>query len=296
MVNSSGDMWSEWLLRRRFGGDPTYMQEVMDSLYEVRDKILAQAQLPAGGKLLDVGTGDGLIGFGALNQDPDSRVVFSDISVKLITMIQTMIREMDLNDRCHFAIAPADNLRKVSSSTIDAVTTRSVLIYVDEKQAAFDEFYRVLKVGGRLSIFEPINRFHISRQDGTFWGYDLGEHQALGQGILDLYRSLQPAASDPMLNFDERDLYAIAIQAGFDQVGFELHVDYQGQVEPGSWERILTVAGNPKIPTLAEAMRQVLSPDEQAEFEAVLRPLVESGTGKRHAAGLYLWAQKSRPS
>jgi ubiquinone/menaquinone biosynthesis C-methylase UbiE len=42
---------------------------------------------------------------------------------------------------------------------VDAVTTRSVLIYVKDKRRASEEFHRVLKPGGRLSIFEPINSF-----------------------------------------------------------------------------------------------------------------------------------------
>jgi SAM-dependent methyltransferase len=39
------------------------------------------------------------------------------------------------------------------------VTTRSVLIYVQHKDAAFREFHRVLRPGGRVSIFEPINNY-----------------------------------------------------------------------------------------------------------------------------------------
>ena len=37
--------------------------------------------------------------------------------------------------------------------------TRSVLIYVDDKRASFAALHRVLRPGGRVSMFEPINRF-----------------------------------------------------------------------------------------------------------------------------------------
>ncbi len=51
------------------------------------------------------------------------------------------------------------------------MTARSVLIYVAEKESAFAEFRRVLGPGGRLSIFEPINRYFEMRPD-DFWGFD----------------------------------------------------------------------------------------------------------------------------
>ena len=45
----------------------------------------------------------------------------------------------------------------MADGSVDVVTTRSVLIYVKDKAAALREFYRVLKPGGRVSLFEPIN-------------------------------------------------------------------------------------------------------------------------------------------
>jgi ubiquinone/menaquinone biosynthesis C-methylase UbiE len=45
------------------------------------------------------------------------------------------------------------------SASVDVVTTRSVLIYVKDRARAFAEFARVLRPGGRTSLYEPINRF-----------------------------------------------------------------------------------------------------------------------------------------
>ena len=292
MAEAGRDIWVEWLLKRRFGGSSAQVERVMRELEPVRDKVLEHAALPPGGTLLDVGCGDGLIGFGALIQDATCRVVFSDISVNLVARSQALAHEMGMSERANFVISTAQNLRKVSSETIDAVATRSVLIYVAEKQAALDEFYRVLRPGGRLSIFEPINVFNVERSADTFWGYDLGEQAELGERILKVFRDLQPIGSDPMLDFDERDLYAMVIQAGFRYVNFELQGEYLNQLEPGDWERTLYIAGNPKIPNLAEAMETVLNAQEKAEFEAVLRPLVEAGDRKHYFASLYLWAEK----
>ena len=59
-----------------------------------------------------------------------------------------------------------------------------------------------------------------------------------------------------------------------------------------TWEAQLRVAGNPKIPSLEEAMQQVLTAVEIEKFTAHLRPLVESGQGTERSAISYLWAIK----
>src|SRR5215475_12484414 len=132
-------MWSQWLLHRRFSGDQSAMQEALTKfLYPVRDKVLSHANLGEGETLLDVGCGDGLIAFGALEKVKTSRVIFSDISQDLLDHTQSLAREMNLSERCQFLHASADDLFSITDATIDVVTTRSVLIYVSAKQKAFN--------------------------------------------------------------------------------------------------------------------------------------------------------------
>ncbi len=69
MPRTSQDRWAQWLLQRRHGGDEQRLQMMLDWLYPVRDKVLQHANLQDGEVLLDVGTGDGLIAFGALQQN-----------------------------------------------------------------------------------------------------------------------------------------------------------------------------------------------------------------------------------
>ena len=61
MTKSPTDIWSQWLLHHRHGGDPDQFQAVLDYLLPVRDRLLDQANLGAEEILLDVGCGDGLI-------------------------------------------------------------------------------------------------------------------------------------------------------------------------------------------------------------------------------------------
>jgi hypothetical protein len=58
------------------------------------------------------------------------------------------------------------------------------------------------------------------------------------------------------------------------------------------WETELDSSGNPRIPALAEAMREALTPEEAERYTAYLRPLVEEGRGTSRRASAYLWARK----
>jgi arsenite methyltransferase len=292
VTNSNQDMWSRWLLHRRFGGDQSAMQEALTKyLYPIRDKVLSQANLGEDQMLLDVGCGDGLIAFGALEKVANSHVIFSDISQDLLDHAQSLAREMNLLERCQFLNAPADNLSSIADETIDVVTTRSVLIYVSAKQQAFHEVLRVLKPGGRLSIFEPINRFAFPEPSGRFLGYDVKPILEIAEKVEALYQSIQPPDTDPMIDFDERDLVTLAEQAGFTEIHLELQINIM-PVKNGDWEGLIHMAANPKIPTLEEAIDQVLTFGERDTFVNYLRPLVEAGQGVHRSAVAYLWAVK----
>ncbi|MBI5033421.1 MAG: methyltransferase domain-containing protein [Chloroflexi bacterium] len=291
MAESIQDMWSQWLLHRRFAGDPQRMKALIDFLYPVRDQVLNHANLGEGEILLDVGCGDGLIAFGALDQIKTSHVIFSDISQDLLNHTQNLARQMQVMNRCEFLCASADDLSAIRDAAVDVVTTRSVLIYVAAKQQAFSEFLRVLRPKGRLSIFEPINRFCYPEPPGLFWGYDVAPVRALADKIKAVYLQLQPPDRDPMLDFDERDLIAFAEKAGFN----EIHLDLQAEISlpmDANWESFMQTAGNPRIPPLEEAMQQALTPEEREAFVAHLRPLVETKKGTSRSAVAYLWAVK----
>lgn len=281
------DQWAQWLLHRRHGGDPEELQRTLAYLHPVRDRVLANASLAAGDTLLDVGSGDGLIAFGALdNVGQSGTVIFSDISQDLLTHARALADQMSVLERCRFAQANAEDLGQIGDASVDAVTTRSVLIYVADKQRAFTEFFRVLRPGGRLSIFEPINRFGLGQsivEDSPV--------QDLSGRLRAVVEAIQPADSDPMVDFDERELLHLAEVAGF----AEIHMDYQAEIapaEPRRWETVLKSSGNPKLPTLAEMMRQIFTSEETARYEAYMRPRVEGGQITHRWATAYLWAVK----
>jgi ubiquinone/menaquinone biosynthesis C-methylase UbiE len=291
MTEMHQDIWIQWLLNRRFGGDPQRMKKMLDFLYPVRDKVLSHINLEDEEILLDAGCGDGLIAFGALEKFETCRVIFSDISNDLLNHVQTLVQDMNIQHRCQFVHASADDLSMLGDESVDAVTTRSVLIYVSTKGQAFKEFYRVLKPSGQLSIFEPINRFAFPEPPGRFAGYDVTPVMEIAQKVEAVYQRIQPPDTDPMGDFDERDLIAYAEKAGFKEIHLELQIEIKPS-ENTDWSVMMHTAGNPKIPTLEEAIQEALTPDEAETFVSHLRPLVESKQGIHRSAIAYLWAVK----
>ena len=288
---SSRDRWAEWLLNRRCGGNKAELTRTMDYLTPIRDNVLAHAALKEGETLLDVGCGDGLIAFRALQQAPSGTVIFSDISADLLNHARALAEQMDTLSRCQFIQASADDLSVLPDDSVDVVTTRSVLIYVNDKGSAFREFHRVLRKSGRLSIFEPINRFRYPHPPHIFWGFDVTPVMDLANKVKAVYEAIQPVDADPMLNFDERDLLELAERAGFRALHLRLDVAVV-QSDAVEWDVFVNVAGNPRIPTLDEAMNQVLSRTEREAFVRQLRPSVETRQGTQSTAVAYLWATK----
>jgi SAM-dependent methyltransferase len=293
-VGDGTDRWHRWLLEGRFGGDAACRQQNLTGfLYPVRNTVLRNAQLRPADVVLDVGAGDGLIAFGALARlGPAGRVIFSDISLDLLGHCRDTAAAAGLAGRCGFLLASADSLAGVADASVDVVTTRSVLIYVKDKAAAFRAFHRVLAAGGRVSVFEPVNVLMSGADPGSFCGYDMTPVRPLAARVQALYGSIQPPGADPMTDFDERDLVRHAEAAGFAEVGLDLRVSVKNRKDPVPWDRFLATSGNPLIPPLGEVLDRLLSPGEAAELARHLRPLVESGTGVERRALAYLTARK----
>jgi arsenite methyltransferase len=288
-VEPSRDIWAEWLVERRSGGDAEARREILEKLSGVRDRVLDRAVLAPGETLLDVGCGEGLIGFGGLERGA-GHVVFSDISDDLLSLCRETADALGLLDQCSFVRAGADDLNGIADSGIDVVTTRSVLIYVVRKDRAFAEFARVLRPGGRISLFEPINRFGMEERRKGFWGYPADGLAELAERIDRVFDEIQPK-DDPMVDFDERDLVRLAEDAGFFPIELELRAEVRSP-EAARWDVFVHSSGNPKIPTLAEAMDQALTQAERERVTSHLRPLVERGEGTWRMAPAYLTATK----
>ena len=289
------DRWSRWLLERRDAGDARQRSAILDRLAPVRERVLANAEPLEDATLLDVGTGDGLIGLEALARvGPGGTVIFSDISDALLGHVHAAVSERGLLDRAQFVATAAADLAEIPAASVDVITTRSVLIYVSQKANAFAAMWRVLRPGGRISLFEPINALMYPEPSDRFWGYDVSAVRDLADKVKASDRGLSEPASAAMLDFDDRDLVALAEAAGFGRIHMECHVDVEVGASMGaiSIEALLDSAPNPLAPTARESIAAALSEPEQERFVAHLARAIDAGERLRRSAVAYLVASK----
>lgn len=284
------DRWSAWLLSRRDGDSDRMRALNAPNLAAFRDGVLDRADLRPDDVLLDVGCGTGLIGFGALARlGPAGRVIFSDVSEDLLTHCRSVAAG---DERCTFVRAAAHDLRSVPDRSVDVVTTRSVLIYSDRKADAFAEFFRVLRPGGRLSIFEPINRFKLQHRPGELWG--LGADSPVADLLARI--ALDFGTDDQTLvDFDERDLLTWAADAGFGSIELDFRAQLDVPAEPiPDWPALQKIAPNPLAPTYGEAIAATLTEAERDRLDAHMFALVAAGEPTRRTMAL-AYLRASRP-
>jgi arsenite methyltransferase len=295
-VAVEADHWSRWVLERRDAGNDRQRGVSMGHLARVRDRLLANAGPLDGAVLLDVGTGDGLIALEALDRvGPRGTVVFSDISEALVAEVRRAVESRGEDRRARFVLAAAENLGAITSGSVDVVTARSVLIYVADKSQAFSEMHRVLRPGGRISLFEPINRLMFPEPDERFFGYDISGAEELAAKVKRAFAELEDdSLATTMMGFDDRDLVVLAEEAGFQRIHLECHIDREpgSTMQSVSLQALLDSAPNPLAPTVREAIESSLSEAEQRHFLRELKQSVIERNCIRRSAVAYLAAGK----
>jgi demethylmenaquinone methyltransferase/2-methoxy-6-polyprenyl-1,4-benzoquinol methylase len=127
-----------------------------------RKQSVKSLGLGEGEILLDVATGTGDQGFTALKA-ADIKVVGLDFSFNMLEIAEAKIQKRGLSQRFEVIQGDAEKL-PFADNSFDALTISYGIRNVGTISAALNEFYRVLKPGGRLSILE------FAEPEGWFFG------------------------------------------------------------------------------------------------------------------------------
>ena len=294
------DVWSTWLLHDRHGGDALHEQGLRAQVDRYADRVIDGLALSGGQVLLDVGTGDGLVAFRAIDRiGPSLRVVLTDVSADLIRHAQTRAAASDVTAQCRFIEGSAERLVGIEDASIDALAMRAVLAYVHDKRAALLEAHRVLKPGGRISLAEPLLQDEalsaIALRKVAESDDDSEGHAAIR--LLHRWKAAQYPdtmellCANPLVNHSERDLLVLFQECGFRDIHLELHISVR-HCDGVPWDTFLASSPHPLAPTLDRILADRFDPNERLAFERLLRPSVEAGVDNAIDRLLYLTAGK----
>ena len=266
--------------------------ENLRRLAGVRDRILDRAEIIPGETVLDVGTGQGLLGLAALDRTGGTgHVIFSDVSDPSLDDCRVEVVQRSALDRASFVHASAIDLSPIPTASVDVVVERAVLLFIEDRNRAFQEYHRVLRPGGRLSLGEPLNVWMSADRPGYLWGYDVTEVADLERKLHEAARSSGAATDDLLGGFDDRDLIAMARDAGFSRIDVQTDLSLAPPPARDDLDVFLDTAPNPLAPTTRALVAAALSPSEAERFTAVLGESVRLGRGERRQASTLLRAR-----
>lgn len=280
----SQDTWSRWLFDHRVEG--------RDYLDFSRDRVLEGARLTPGDTVLDIGSGDGFIAFeAAVRVAPGGTVVFTDTSEGLLDYCRGVMAREQRQVDAHFVLTSADTLEGIEDESVDAVTCRSTIVYVEDKRAAMTSFARVLKPGGRLSLLEFVARYGWVERSDRYLTWDLEPLGDLGEKLDAVYKR-RDTLMDVRYALSERDLYLWAEELGLRDI--RLDYDIEVQTTPAmEWDVALEWAPNPCAPTLRSVLDdEAFTADERSALTEYLREVVARGDAVMRSAHAHLTATK----
>lgn len=294
------DLWSQWLLRGRYADDAQFRQAVSAAVDRYVERLLDGAQLQAGQTLVDVGTGEGVVAFRAIERiGAELRVWLTDVSEPILRHAETQAVERGVREQCTFLHCSADHLEGIPDASVDVVVTRSVLAYVLDKAGAMREFHRVLRPGGRISLAEPVFQDDALAALAIRAVIDSTPAGRLNPLTVLLHRwkaaqypdTEEKILKSPIANYSERDMLRFAQLAGFSELHLELHIDTLPSIVH-SWEVFINSSPHPLAPPLSVIMAGQFTAEERQLFERSMRPVVEDEKAVTTDRMLYLTAKK----
>jgi ubiquinone/menaquinone biosynthesis C-methylase UbiE len=278
--------WAEWLREGRFAHLTDAEREgAVRMLEETRDRVLDRARLQPGDDVLDLGAGTGLLTFGAHERIEDGWVIAVEPEVDALEELLGAAHALEAGGI--FYLVGNATVLPLPDESADAAVTRSVLMYVEDLGEAARELFRVLRKGGRLSCFEPVNRkgsYVATTVDWSPLGEDIAARIAAEWD--------EHAASSPLMRFDDAAFAAALREAGFADVEVELETSQEEWlVDERSADARLDAVGAAGEPTLRERWARTFEPAEVELLAAHLKSLTGTTLSFRRVAA---WVTATR--
>ena len=238
--------WAAWVLDRRLGEEFGYANTVHTQIEAMADRVLDARGVSAGMTLLDIGAGEGLLGWRVIERiGPSLRVILSDISEPLLPHARSAAVQRGVEAQCSFTLCGAEELVGVPNASVDVVTSRAALGHFADKRVALREVWRELEPGGWLAIAEPMFRNEATKRVALRKLLDAQSPEGCDPFMARLLRRRSAQfretdgklAANPLTNYSERDFAPDAQACGFEDFHLQLPIDVEPSDVP-SWETI----------------------------------------------------------
>ena len=284
--------WTQWLTSSRF----SYMSEEQKQqtllwLFQVRNKVLDRAKLKPDDVLIDIGTGTGLLAFGAYERFEEmggtGKSIASDAFMDCVEECFKIAKSCGIEEKMGFVQADASDT-KLPDNSVDVVVMRSVLVHIVDKEKPIKDFFRILKPGGRISVFEPIitknTRYYQLMTPEKYHNYeDLKAAEEI----------MVTDPNDPLMNFDEETLKTNFENAGFKNTDIEIVVQTsQYQATRDMVEPWFNTPPSPGSPTVKEKFLRTFSEEEVDKFLEMLKDDVDGRVITINSPTAYIFAEK----